>query len=126
SWYDFPNTAESLLLLLLTTPFFIFFGHWNIWVTTLLAIPLFEYIVVYIKERSKGITSAKTALYVMLLKNSLDFGVLKTLLTEKQFNFLMRRAYIGFPKSNNFHLNRQKIIKLSLFAVLFIYFALTL
>lgn len=126
SWYDFPNTVESLLILIVSTPLFIVFGHWSIWLTILLAIPIFEYIVVYIKERSKGIRSFKTAYYVTLLKSSLDYGVLKTILKERKLNFLMRRAYVGFPKSNNFHLNKQKIIKLSLFIILFIYFIITI
>jgi len=119
-WRDFPNTIESFIILIITIPFFIFFGYWSIWITLLLAIPAFEYLVVYLKARSKGVKSLRTAYYMALLKNSFDFGILKAILKENQLQFFMKRINIGSSKTQDYRLNRWKIIKVSLFIILFV------
>lgn len=119
---DFPNTIESLFLLILSTPLFVLFGHWPIWIALLIAIPLFELIVVFLKSRDLGISSLKTIYYVTLLRNSFNLGLLKTVFIERQLQYFMSRINIGAPKTHNFRLNRWKTIKISLFIILFIIF----
>src|SRR5690606_22229403 len=81
-WRDFPNTIESLIILIISTPLFVFLWGWSNWIITLLAIPVFEYIIVYLKAKSLGVSSLKASYYIALLKNSFDWGILKTILKE--------------------------------------------
>src|SRR5690606_16900513 len=95
-------------------------GQWALWIAMLLAIPIFEYIIVYLKGRAMGIKSLKTIFYMTLFRNSFNLGILKTIVKEKQPQYFMRRMNIGAPKTHNYRLNRWKIIKGSLFIILLI------
>jgi len=120
TWYDFPNAVESLGLLFIFTPLFIFFLGWESWISILLAIPVIEYVVACLKVWSKGILSLTTPYYISLLKASFDLGVLKTVVKNSQLRFFMKRVNPTFSKPHHFHLNKWKIIKLCLYIGLFL------
>lgn len=124
SSYDFPNVIESLIMLIISTPLFVFCCGWLNWAIILLAIPIFEYIIAYFKTLSKGINSFKTAYYIALLNNSYQFGITKTILQKKRLDLFMKRVHPEFARLHHFHLNKWKIIKISMFIILFICLAI--
>lgn len=120
SSYDFPNVIESLFILIISAPLFIFFWGWSNWAIVLIAIPFFEYLLAYLKTLSKGINSFKTAYYIALLNNSYHLGIFKTILKNKRMDLFMKRMNPEFSRLHHFHLNKWKIIKIALFLILFI------
>lgn len=124
TWRDFPNTMEAFILLFISFPFFLFLGQGLTWLLLGLAIPVIDYFSMYLKARSLGVKSLKTIYYMTLLKNSFDLGILKAILKEKKPRYFMTRINIGDSRTSNFRLNRWKIMRISLFIILFIGLAL--
>jgi len=123
AWYDFTNTPETILLLLVILPFTLFAGA-KAFLYTLCFILLtvfIEYIVTILRvKRNTHKTQPVTAVYVSILRIVYETGLLKGNLGRGRLKgFGERFSYDGSLKKNHFRLNRFKIIKLVLYIMVF-------
>jgi glycosyltransferase involved in cell wall biosynthesis len=121
TYYDFTNTAETLILLLLSLPFFLYWGWFYSWVEALLVLILAEYITNWIKAIKLGKQYAPVvAFYLMWTKNCYECGALFSVITKGKWTFFAKRIDVGFNKENpsSFRTNKWKIIKMILLILL--------
>ena len=119
--FDFANPVESLILLTLFSPMLIPAFGWTTWLLYTVSVPLFEWVISFLKVSSNGFKSPLTAYYMAMVKSSFEFGVVLTLIKEKKFFYFMKRINPTFSRSQHFRLNKWKIIKLSLYLVMTLY-----
>lgn len=113
TWVDFANPSESILLVLLLTPVLLLQGEWKILLSLFLMIPLAEYLTMSLKAQYKGIRDFRTVHYMVLLKNSQEWGQLSLVFKKGTLKPFMKRIYLGFRKSSPFPVNKWKIIKIA-------------
>jgi len=121
TYFDFTNTAETLLLLLVATPFALYFGWFSIVVKLAAVAILAEFITNWIKTVKVGKTFSPTvAFYLMWAKNCYEYGVLYANIMQGKWNHFAKRIDVGFTKENpsHFRTNKWKIIKMILLLVL--------
>lgn len=125
TYRDFTNTSETLLLLLLCLPVFVFSGYGGLAVAGIIALLTSEFATNWLKGIIAGKTaSPAVAFHLMWAKNCWEFGFLYASLTTGYLNGFAQRIEMGFvkPHPSPFRLNRWKIIKiLILLALLSVY-----
>lgn len=120
-WYDFPNTTEFALLMIILIPLTLYFGIEGHWIVLLVSFFASEFIFCYLKLRHKGIASFKTAGYYLLLNMSSELGIL----LYNPLKTFMRRINIGFKKPNAFQFNRWKIAKAIILVIALIIYSIS-
>ena len=118
TWYAFPNPIEGALLVLLSAPLFFIFLSWQKWLMLLLAIPVIDILINYIRASRDGFKEPKVAYYMTLLRCSNEWGMFKTVMGQGRFSYFMKRINIDFTRPRNFRTNRWRIIKLVIYIIL--------
>jgi glycosyltransferase involved in cell wall biosynthesis len=118
NWYAFPNPVEGMLLALLSAPLFFIFLSWQKWLVLILAIPLIDMAINYVRAKGMGYSDVKVAYYMTLLRCSNEWGLLKTLIRFGRPGYFMKRINIDFTRPRHFRTNRWRIIKLVMYLLL--------
>ncbi|WP_212003527.1 glycosyltransferase [Chitinophaga sp. HK235] len=118
TWYGFPNPIESLILFILTAPLIIYYLGWTQWLILIAAVFVFDLILNYAKSVQKGFTSPVVAYYVTRLRWSTEWGTLITGLRKQGVPAFMQRINADFSRPHHFRLNRWRITKFVMFALL--------
>ncbi|MFY0255276.1 glycosyltransferase family 2 protein [Chitinophaga sp. 30R24] len=120
NWYAFPSPVEGIALLLLTAPLFFIYLGWQQWLILLLAVPLVDMLINYIRAYNMGYKAPQVAYYMTLLRCSNEWGLFKTSIGKGRVHYFMRRINIDFSRPRHFRTNRWRIIKLLLYIVLLV------
>ena len=122
TYYDFTNTTETLLILLLMALVFILLHIPLTWIIILIAAQLIaEFLTNYYKAIKIGHTANVAVAWQMLWhKNVMEAGHLWSVIKSGRINAFALRIDGSFRKAHpqSFRLNRWKIIKLSLFVII--------
>lgn len=118
NWYAFPNPVEGMLLVLLSAPLFFIYLSWQKWLILLLAVPLIDMVINYIRASGMGFKEVKVGYYMTLLRCSNEWGMFKTLLTHGKLSYFMKRINVDFTRPRHFRTNRWRIIKLVVYILL--------
>lgn len=118
SWYAFPNPIEGMLLALLSAPLFFIYLSWQKWLILLVAIPLIDMAINYIRASGMGYKNLSVGYYMTLIRCSNEWGQLKTLLQRGELHYFMKRINIDFTRPRHFRTNRWRIIKLVIYIIL--------
>jgi glycosyltransferase involved in cell wall biosynthesis len=114
TWLDFTNTMETILLILIATPFLIYFGvaawSWKLIVTVLIS-DYFVCLLKCIKAQHKN--KLAIALQLLLHKSARELGALLGSIAKGRIQDITRRLDVGFtkPHPSPYRLNRWKIFK---------------
>lgn len=123
TYYDFTNTSETVLLLLLAAPICWVIG-WLPWIAIGIAILILaEYLTAYIKMIVKGGSfSPLIAWQLMWVKNVYEFGRLRASIRDKYWRGFAQRTDMGFNKPNpsHFRTNKWKFIKTAIIILLIV------
>jgi len=122
--YDFTNTTETLLILLVAIIPCLFF-HISVRFILFLAVAqiLSEFLTNFYKAVKVGHTANIAVVWQMMWhKNMMETGRLLSVIKSEKLTGFGRRIDGSFRKAHpqNFRLNRWKIIKLSFFVILFV------
>lgn len=122
TFFDFTTTSESIALLILFSIITQLLGAstW-IFLQAFFVLLLSEFITNIIRcKKLSGRYSLRVTLQMLLHKNAYELGVFLTILKHQKFTCLFKRLDVSFykPYPSPFRLNRWKIIKLSLIAVM--------
>jgi glycosyltransferase involved in cell wall biosynthesis len=118
TWYAFPNPIEGMLLALLSAPLFFMYLSWQKWLILLVAIPLIDMVINYIRASGIGFKEVKVGYYMTLLRCSNEWGMFKTVMGQGRLNYFMKRINIDFTRPRHFRTNRWRIIKLVIYIIL--------
>lgn len=117
--YDFLNTGETLLVSFILLIIFWFADHRHSYLILcfIALVILLEYLISMLRVfKYKKSINPLTALYVMLLRNSIDLGILTgNLLRLRLAGIGERFNYNGQTRRANFVLNTFKIVKLIIY-----------
>ncbi|QNL47729.1 glycosyltransferase [Olivibacter sp. SDN3] len=128
TYYDFTNTSETLLLLILALPFAAIAKTADIIFLLILITLLSEFITNLIKvAKTTGKNSFSITWHLFWVKNMYELGYLVSNLMRGNIRGFAKRIDMSFRKENPswFRLNRWKIIK-SLLLILFTLLAISL
>lgn len=120
TYHDFTNTAETLLLLLVLSPLFVFQHSLSLLFNLALIVVTAEFVTNCIKSvYLSGKFSFGLALNLLWLKNCYEAGYLFESIINGRLAGFAERIEMGFSKKNPswFRLNKWKIIKLCLIAI---------
>lgn len=121
TYFDFTNTPESLLLLLIALPFALYYRNLFCWLEVLMVLILAEFITNWLKAIKIGKNASPIiAFYLMWAKNCYEFGVLYNAVSKGKFSHFAKRIDVGFSKEHpsHFRTNKWKIIKMILLVVM--------
>lgn len=120
TYYDFTNTVETLLLLLISFPLIVFSYSWTYFFTIVFVVVLAEFCTTYIKSiYLSGKHSLMLAFHLFWLKNCYEAGYLFESLRNNRWTGFAERIDMSFSKKNPswFRLNKWKIIKTCIIAI---------
>lgn len=119
TYYDFTNTSETIILLLLLSPFAFVYGLTIELLIFIFANLLSEFITNFIKASSNGFPSLGVTTNLFWVKNTYEFGYLLSILQTGKFTNFTKRLDVSFRKEDPswYRLNRWKILKLLLITV---------
>lgn len=128
SYYNFPNTTETIFILLISSFIIIPLTGAVVWLPALIMVVLTsDYLTNLIKAMviDKAFSPA-VALQMMLHKNANELGYVSGCLANRKFGCLTKRLDVGFNKRKprHYRFNKWRILKLVLIVVgvLIVYF----
>lgn len=123
TYFDFLNTIEMIFLLVVLSPLIICFSSWKILLLVLAATVMSELLTISIKTFCISKSASPVLIwYSLLMKNSYELGRFIEDFKTGNVRGFARRIEMGFEKPHPswFRLNKWKIIKMIILALLII------
>lgn len=120
TYHDFTNTIETLLLLLVFSPLFVFHQSLTLFFTLGLVVVSAEFVTNCIKSvYLSGKYSLELAFHLFWIKNCYEAGYLYEAISRGRIRGFAERIEMGFSKKKPswFRLNKWKIVKMCLISI---------